>query len=77
MYVYVCMTLKESLEVDSSLESERVIQLTVLRLEGTIGRVVVTWRATATVYNSPGYIQPNNGNVMFHSAVILVNQIVL
>lgn len=72
------MILKESLEVETSLESKRLIQLTVLRREGTNGRVVVSWQATATVDTSAISLQPNNGTVCLHHllyfALVLTNQ---
>ena len=49
--------------VESSVESDRVIRLTVLRHQGTRGRVVVSWHAAATVDVSSVAIQPNNGTV--------------
>ena len=63
--------LKDSLEVESSLESSRVIELTVLRHEGTSGRVVVSWRAAAAGDVSAVSVQPRNGTVCrpFHSDV--------
>jgi len=63
---FICWMFKESLEVESSLESDRLIQLTVVRHQGTRGRVLVSWVATATVDSSAVFIQPNNGTVCYH-----------
>ena len=61
--------LKDSLEVESS--SSQVIELTVLRREGTSGRVVVSWHAAAAGDVSAVSVQPRNGTVCrpFHSDV--------
>ena len=57
--------------MESSLESSRVIELTVLRREGTSGRVVVSWHAAAAGDVSAVSVQPRNGTVCrpFHSDV--------
>jgi len=57
--------LKESLEVDSSVGSDRLIELTVLRHQGTSGHVVVSWHGTAATDVSTAIIRPRNGTVRF------------
>jgi len=54
---------KESLEVESSVETDHVVELTVLRYQGSRGRVAVSWRATATTRSSAVSVQPNNDTV--------------
>lgn len=54
-------------------ESEQVIQLTVLRSQGTRGRVVVTWRATTTRDVSAVSLQPSNGSVGYHIVLCISN----
>jgi len=62
--------------VQTSVESDRLVRLTVLRLEGNVGRVVVSWQATATLVNSAVSVHPYNGTVSCRASVSYCNVII-
>jgi len=59
------MILKESLQVETSVDSDRAIELTVRRRQGTSGRVVVSWHATTAADVSAVSVLPRNGTVCY------------
>jgi len=58
----------------TSLESGGVVELTVLRHQGTGGRVVVSWIATAALDSSAITVQPYNGTVRLQSVSLSISE---
>ena len=60
--------------MESSVESGRVIRLTVVRYHGSRGRVVILWHAATTMDVSPVSVRPNNGTVCSYVLLYCVLQ---
>jgi len=65
------LVFKDSLKVQTTVESDQMVRLTVVRDQGTRGRVVISWHLTAAVDVSAVSIRSNNGTVHMLSFYVM------